>query len=106
MDIFGGDLVFGGCGNQNIGGVEQDLLRRLFVAAAWEFRKRLALSVNPVNQFWNVETFVVVEPAMDIGDSDNFIACLMHQNRGLRADVAETLNDHTATVALHLEFQI
>src|ERR1700685_1656413 len=101
VGIATGDLVLGGSWYQDVRGMEQHLLRRLLVAAPWKFRQWFPLPVDPIHQLRNVEPLVVVQPAVNIRDADNLVPRLVHQNRRLRADVSEALNDHPATLALY-----
>ena len=79
--VLGRDLVFGRRRNQNVAGMEQDVLRGHLFAAGREIRQRLALSVNPVDELRDVETFFVVQAAVNVGDADDFVAGLVHQHR-------------------------
>src|SRR5271167_2286390 len=102
--VLGRDLIFGRRRNQNVGGMEEDVLGGLFFAAGREIRQGPALFVNPVDELGDVKTLLVVEPAMNIGDTDNFVARGVHQHSALGTDVAKTLNDDAATFSAHFQF--
>src|ERR1700733_511211 len=101
VGIAGSDLVLGGSGYQDVGGMEQHFLRRLLVPASWKFWQWFPLPVDPINQLRNVESLVVVQPDVNIRDANDLVPRLVHQNRRLRPDVPEALNDHAAALALY-----
>ena len=104
VGILRGDLVLGGGGKQNVAGLEQNFLRGHFRAAAREIRQRLSLVVNPLVQLCDIESLFVVKPAVNVRDADDFVAGFCIKSAASRADVAESLDDHTAVFALHAEF--
>src|SRR4029077_16751794 len=103
--VLGCNLVLGCGGHQNLAGVEQHFLRGHFFSAAGKIRERLPLVVDPVVNLGDIKTLLVVKPAVDVGHTDDFVSGCVHQQRALRADVAESLNDGAATLAFHSEFR-
>src|SRR4029077_1712472 len=104
VSVFRGDLIFSGSGNKNLAGMEKDLLRAHLLAPAGKIGKRLALAVDPFDEFGDVETSFVIKSAVNIRDADDFIARLVHQVGSLRADVTKTLDNDARAVTLHAEF--
>ena len=104
IGIFFGNLIFNGCGNDDIAGLKKNVARTHFRSAGREILQGFFLPVNPVHHFRNVETVFVVQTAADVGKSHDFVAGLLHQFRGERAHVAEALNDYPA--ALFFEAQL
>ena len=51
-------------------------------------------------QLRDIEPAGVEDAAVDVGDADDFVTGLVHQARGLRADVAKALHDHARCGAL------
>src|SRR4029077_8778815 len=89
---------------KNLAGMEKDLLRAHLLAPAGKIGKRFVLAVDPFDEFGDVETAFVVESAVNICNADDFVARLVHQVGGLRADVAKTLDDNARATTLHAEF--
>src|ERR1700730_14207694 len=56
--------------------------------------------MNPVDHFRNVETIFVVQPAIDVSESNYFVAGLVHQIGRHGADVTEALNHDAASLFL------
>src|SRR5207248_445690 len=98
--IFLGDLVFNGRGDGNVARLEEHVAGGHLCSASGKTLKRLLLRVHPVNHFRYVEALLVVEPAADISQPDDFVPGLLHQLRRHRADIAKTLHDHAAALFL------
>ena len=100
LRIFLGDLVFNGRGDGNVARLEEHVAGGHLCSASGTTLQRLLLRVHPVNHFRYVEALLVVEPAADISQPDDFVPGLLHQLRRHRADIAKTLHDHAAALFL------
>src|SRR5215472_9692537 len=101
--IFLRDLVFNGGGDGDVARLEEYIARGHFRSPALETLQRLFLCVNPVNYFGYVESLLVVQPAANIRETDDFVAGFLHQVRGHRADISETLHHHAAARSFHAD---
>src|SRR5262249_33021962 len=86
LGVLFGDLVFDGGGYGYFAGLKKVVRSRLLWAPAGEVLKRFFLRVDPVNDFGDVEPLFVVEATADVGETNDFVASLLHQLRGERAN--------------------
>src|SRR5206468_12092778 len=77
--IFLGDLVFNGGGDGDVAGLEKYIARGHFRSAVGKTLQRLFLRVDPVDHFGYVESLLVVQPAANIRETDDFVAGFLHQ---------------------------
>src|SRR5579872_6668650 len=63
-----------------------------------------AVLLAEFDQSFQVDAVLVVEPATYFGDTDNFIARLVHQLRCVGADVTESLHDDAGAFAIDAQF--
>src|SRR5215469_13464415 len=90
-----GNLVFD-CGrNQHVARLEKHLASAHFDPAIRELLEGFPLPVNPLDHLGNVEPAFVKQAVADIGKADDPVAGSLHELRGQRADITETLDDHT-----------
>src|SRR5271157_424214 len=103
MSILLGDLVLNRGGDEHIARLKENVAGAHLGAAAGKFLQGFFLGVDPVDDFGNVEPFFVVEAAADVGETNDFVAGLLHQVSGKGTHVAEALNDDASGFFLHAE---
>ena len=106
MDLVGilfGNLVFDGRGDGDVTRLKEHVARRHLRSPARKILQQLFLRVNPVDQFRHVEAFLVVKPAANISQTNNLVSRFLHQVRGHRAHISETLHDHAASLFFHAQ---
>src|SRR5207244_10794200 len=84
-------------------GLDKSMRRVILRAAARNQLRRRFLRVAPVHYFCYVESLLVVQPAANIRETDDFVAGFLHQVGSHRADISETLHDHAATLSSHAD---
>src|SRR6516162_3402684 len=94
-----GDLVLNGGGDGDVARLEEYVPRGHFRSAVGKTLQLLFLRVNPVDHFGYVESLLVVQPAADIRETDDFVAGFLHEVGGHRADISETLHHHAASLS-------
>jgi hypothetical protein len=101
IGVFAGDDVFGGCGDENVALVGEELV----LVGGFGFAEAgdgSGLSAM-FDEGGDVDAIGVVKATVVLGDSDDGVALFGEEFRGVRADVAEALNDDAATVDGHAE---
>ena len=79
MCVLARDLVLDGGGQEDIAGLEKDLLRGHLRAAAGKIRERFLLPQDPIFYGWQIEAFFVIEPTVNIGEANDFVTCSVHE---------------------------
>src|ERR1700693_1426925 len=82
MSVLFGDLIFDGGGNDDIARLEQNVASAHLGATTGKFLERFLLSVDPVDDFGNVETLFVVETTTNIGETDDAVTGFLHEFGG------------------------
>ena len=99
--VAAGDHVLGRRRNQDVAiGNDQLLAGHGFRAAESQNR---VVAVLEFQQLVDVDAVGIEQPAVLLGDADDLVAVLHHQAGGVRAHVAEALDDHPAAVDGHLQ---
>src|SRR5580692_11270158 len=97
------DLIFDGGGDDHIARLEQNVASAHLGATTVKFLKRFLLGVDPIDDFGNVETLLVVKTTTDISEADDAIAGFLHEFGGEGTNVAETLNADAGGFFFHTE---
>ncbi len=101
VGVFAGDDVLGGCGDENVALVGEELV----LVGGFGFAEAgdgPGLSAM-FDEGGDIDAVGVVEAAVVLGDSDDGVTLFGEEFRGVRADVAKALNDDAATVDGHAE---
>src|SRR5581483_5457698 len=104
LDLSGvaaGDHVLGGRGHQDVAFRNQQLLRIVRLGPGEAGDGTFAQAVLP--QRVNINSILVVQPAVHLGDADNLVTVLVHEPRGIPAHVAKALNNHARLLAIHVQ---
>ena len=99
LDLVGvaaGDHVLCRRGNQDLAVGQQQLLAGHGFCAA-EAKNRI-IAVLVLEQLVNIDAGGVVQAAVALGDAHDLVALLLHQARGIRSHIAESLDHDTAAL--------
>src|SRR5579863_7718 len=102
IGVTAGDLIFGGSGNQDLAFGEQEFGGIDFFGAGESGDGAVLLAMFAERLY--VDAILVVEAAIDFENADDLVAGLCHEQRGVGADVAETLHDDTGGFFLKFQF--
>src|ERR1019366_1156396 len=94
------DDVLRGGRNQDFTIGDQQFFRVRALSALEAVDGAFLLAIFP--QRGNVHAFAVVQAAIPFADADHLVSRLMHEDRGVGADVAEALDDHASVFARHV----
>src|SRR5437016_4174542 len=96
--VAAGDLVFGGCGNQNLAIGEQQLCWIVLLRSRETMDRAIALPELP--ERFDVDAVLVVKPPAHFADADDLVTGFGHQAGSIGTDVAKALNDDAGRVAI------
>src|SRR5207302_1266999 len=102
IHVAAGDDVLGGSGNQDFAFRGQQFGGIVLLGARESVDRSVLLA--KFDESLEVDTVLVVEAAAHFGDADYLVAGFVHEQRGVRADIAKALHDDAAAFAIEAEF--